>query len=300
MADGMGEVCERMTANLDKIVIEESKTADLTLGQKLEFSGVGKVKVPKIDMDGLADYNRKDGYVDGSVDLEWEERTLEYDRGRGFDIDIMDDDERMRIVSANLMAQFARTRVIPEVDAVRFARMAQNAGKTVQGGWSDADDLLEVVLDAETDFEDAGNELASAIFYCTSAVKNALRKAMPYRMGMGETPNMRFEVFDEMRIITVPSNRFYTEVKLEKGTAGGGEAGSKEAGYTKGESGNGIDFMIVNPSVVQAITKHQTLRYFSPEIYQKKNAHHWDYRLFHDLIMLDNAKGGVYVSMKSE
>lgn len=300
MANDLGDTVVRMTRNLDKIVTEEAVTTDLTMNGSMlgEFTGVGKIKIPKIDMDGLANYSRTDGYATGSVDLDWEERTLRYDRGRGFDIDIMDNEEHMLIVSGNLMGEFARTRVVPEVDAIRFQELYNNKGKEVTSSWTDPETLAEAILDAETDFEDAGNPLSGAILYCTAAVKNNLRKAMPYRMGQGEAPNMRFETFDDMRIRTVPTDRFMTAVDLENETAT--SKGSRSKGYKKGGSGKGIDFMIVNPSCAQAITKHETLRYFSPEVYQKANAHHWDYRLFHDLIVLDYRKGGIYVSVKAD
>lgn len=301
MANDLGETVVRMTNNLDKIVIEETVTSDLTMNGDLlgEFTGVGKIKIPKIDMDGLANYSRTDGYTAGSVDLDWEERTLRYDRGRGFDIDIMDDEEHMLLVSSQLMGEFARTRVVPEVDALRFQELYANTGKEVTSSWEDPEGLVEAIMKAETDFEDAGNQLSGAILYCTSAVKNNLRQAMPYRMGMGETPNMRFDTFDDMRIRVVPSSRFYTQIQLDVGNDASTK-GNRSKGYKKDDTGKAIDFMIVNPSCAQAITKHETLRYFSPEVYQKANAHHWDYRLFHDLIVLDYRKGGIYASVKAE
>lgn len=300
MANDLGETIVNMTRNLDKIVTEGVLTSDLNMNGDLlgQFTGVGKIKVPKIDMDGLADYSRKDGYSAGSVDLDWEERQLRYDRGRGFDIDIMDDEEHMMLVSANLMGEFARTRVIPEVDATRFQELYNNAGKAVESKWEDGEGLVNAVLNAETDFEDAGNQLSGAIFYCTSAIKNVLRSVMPYRMGMGEAPNMRFETFDDMRIKVIPSARFYTKIELLSDTET--SKGARSAGYKKAEDGKNIDFMIVDPSCAQAITKHETLRYFSPEIYQKMNAHHWDYRLFHDLLVLDYRKAGIYASYGAE
>lgn len=301
MADksNYGAVCERMTRNLDRIVCAEALTTDLNLNSDMlgEFTGVGKIKIPKIDMDGLADYDRENGYVSGAVDLDWEERTLRYDRGRGFDVDIMDDEERMKLMSSYLMAEFARTRVVPEVDATRFAEVAQNAGKTVEteAELTDPQTCLKAILDAEQDFEDAGNDPSTALIYCTSRVKRLLREAEPWRLLEGNNPDTRITAFDGTRLKVIPSSRFYTKIKLTK-DAGESSKGSRSAGYAKDESGKPINFIFLNPAVCQGITKHETLRYFSPEIYQKKNAHHWDYRLFHDLLVLDYAKNGIYVN----
>ena len=44
-------------------------------------------------MDGLADYSRNSGYVKGDVTLTNETVTFNYDRGRKFSVDNMDNEE---------------------------------------------------------------------------------------------------------------------------------------------------------------------------------------------------------------
>ena len=55
-----------------------------------------------------------------------------------------------------------------------------------------------------------------------------------------------------------------------------------------------INFMIVHPSACAAIQKHKKLRYFAPDTNQGKDAHKWQYRLFHDLLVYENKKGLIY------
>ena len=52
--------------------------------------------------------------------------------------------------------------------------------------------------------------------------------------------------------------------------------------------------MIVNPAAAAAIQKHQTLRYFPPEVNQDADAHKWQYRVFHDLLTYDNKASLIY------
>ena len=40
-----------------------------------------------LDMDGLADYDRQTGFVEGSVDLTWQTKKMAMDRGRQFTFD---------------------------------------------------------------------------------------------------------------------------------------------------------------------------------------------------------------------
>ena len=74
-----------------------------------------------LEMDGLADYDRNGGYVDGDVKMENRTVQCNFDRGRMFTVDMMDDAPRPR---ASLLA--AARGVHPhqgraELDAFRFA-----------------------------------------------------------------------------------------------------------------------------------------------------------------------------------
>lgn len=288
----LGSYVTKFTDKLDKIIERETLTNDLNLNGDLlgEINGAGEIKIAKIAMDGLANYSKTSGFVAGSVTSEWETMKLSYDRGREFEVDALDDEERAALLSANLMSEFERTKVIPEVDAVRFMKLATNAGKTVAANLSAGAATLSAVRAGEAEVEDLGADLSTCILYCTSAVKNLLRDAQPYRLGQGENPNGRFTTFDEMKVVTVPSARFQTSITLNDGTTEDQEAG----GFATASGSKAINFMIVHPSACAAIQKHKKLRYFAPDVNQGKDAHLWQYRLFHDLLVYENRKGLIY------
>ena len=288
----LGDYAIKYTQRLDRIIERETLTSDLNMNTDLlgEFSDSGEIKIATVAMDGLANYNRTTGFVKGSITTGWETYKLRYDRGREFEIDAMDDEERAAIVSANAMAEFERTQVVPEVDAVRFATLANNAGTTATEAIADADAALKAVLTGEEVVSDLGVDLSTCIFYCTSKVKTLLRQAQNYRLGQGEDPNGNFATFDEMKIVTVPSARFVTEVTLNDGTTSGQEAG----GFKKAEGASDIDFMIVHPSACAALQRHRKLRYFAPDTNQHADAHKWQLRLFHDLLVYEKQKGKIY------
>ena len=290
----LGAYVTKFTNKLDKIIERETLTNDLNMNGDLlgELNQAGEIKVAKIAMDGLANYSKSTGFVAGSVTTDWETMKLRYDRGREFEIDYLDDDERAALLSANLMSEFERLKVIPEVDAVRFATLAANAGKTVAADLSTADAAYKAVAAGEQTVEDLGADLSQCILYCTSAFKSLLRENVKqnYRLSQGEDPNGRFSMWDEMKIVTVPSAQFQDKITLLDGTTEDQEAG----GFSAATDAKALNFMIVHPSACAAIQKHQKLRYFAPDVNQSKDAHLWQYRLFHDLLVYENKKGLIY------
>ena len=59
-----------------------------TANSDIKFVGANTVLLPKISMDGLGNYSRNDGYVNGAVTLTWESEQLTQDRSRDFVVDV--------------------------------------------------------------------------------------------------------------------------------------------------------------------------------------------------------------------
>lgn len=294
MPNNLGSTITKFTTRLDKVIEQAVLTNDLNINGDLvgEVSHTGEVKIAKIAMQGLANYDRAKGFTAGDVTLDWETLKLEYDRGREFSIDYLDDEEHMLLVSANVMNEFARTKVVPEIDAIRFARLAQKAGQKASADLDAPEAALEAVLAAEEHMENMGVALSECVLYLTPAMKTLLRKAQSWRIDNG-TGNVSTDIqtFDGMKMRTVPQGRFYDSITLQ--TEGDG-------GYKKTDStGKDLNFLVVHPSAAQAIQKHEKLRYFAPDTNQEKDAHKWQYRVHHDLLVLDNRKPLIYAHTKA-
>lgn len=290
--NNLSNCIDRFTNRLDKVIAQETVTGDLNMNQDLlgEMSGNGKIEIASIDMDGLATHNRGQGFTKGGISVTWQPYQLQYERDREFNIDVLDDDERAKLVSANAMGEFARTKVVPEVDAIRFAKLTQNAGTTVTKDLSGADETVAAVLEAEQCMEDHGVKLSQCLFYHSAATKKLLRLSNKYQLSAGESPNSNFGTYDEMKMIGVAGDRFYSAIKLLDGTTSGEEKG----GYEKAEDGKALNFIVMAPEAAAAISKHEKLRYFSPDVNQDDDAHKWQYRLYHDLIVYLKKKGLIY------
>lgn len=290
--NNLSNCIDKFTNRLDKVIAQETVTGDLNMNQDLlgEMSGNGKIEIASIDMDGLATHNRGQGFTKGGISVTWQTYKLQYERDREFSIDVLDDDERAKLVSVNAMGEFARTKVVPEVDAIRFAKLTQNAGTTVTKDLSGADETVAAVLEAEQCMEDHGVKLSQCLFYHSAATKKLLRLSNKYQLSAGESPNSNFGTYDEMKMIGVAGDRFYSAIKLLDGTTSGEEKG----GYEKAEDGKALNFIVMAPEAAAAISKHEKLRYFSPDVNQDDDAHKWQYRLYHDLIVYLKKKGLIY------
>ena len=74
---------------LDAVYKRESVTSILdTANDRVEFIGANIVKLFKIDLDGLGNYDRNNGFVSGDVTATWEQLQLTQDRGRSFMLDV--------------------------------------------------------------------------------------------------------------------------------------------------------------------------------------------------------------------
>ena len=113
MANVFAKIEKYMQDAIDTVFAEDSKTKILENGSKfidVNFKEAGYVKVMSLLMDGLSDYYRvnsgvtasdnvhyqggsADGYKKGNAEGSWEIFQLNYDRGKQFQIDNMDDEE---------------------------------------------------------------------------------------------------------------------------------------------------------------------------------------------------------------
>ena len=199
--------------------------------------GAKTVLIPKLSVDGMIDYSREAGYGErGSINVSYVPYELKQDRGRMFALDAMDSDEAS-ISLAQAIAKFVEDKVVPEVDAYRFAKYATGAG-TKKTGSVTKTTVVTAIDEGEQVLRDAGVNIGNVILYMTSAVYSLLKQATDTgRWTTGTTINRNVVMFDEMPVQIVPSNRFYTSVDLLKNGAGG---------YSKtAETGKDINFLMV-------------------------------------------------------
>ncbi len=280
---------------LDAVYKQSSRTAILD-ATGIQFVGANTVKVYKTSMDGLGNYARNTGFVKGDVTGTWETLTLTKDRGRSFMVDAMDNEETMDMAFGTLAGEFIRTKVAPEIDAYRFATLAGKTGiltgtaADIAIGTTDVPGLVDT---AEKDMNEAEVPYEGRILFISETAYAGLRAKVTRTVMNDERGiNHEIETYDGMRIVRVPQARFYTAITLQDGSTSGQTAGGYVGTATTGYP---INFMIIHPSAVTAVTKHVVPRIFSPDVNQTADAWKFDYRVYHDIFAYDNKVKGIYL-----
>ena len=100
---------------LDEVYKLSALTSSLDGDSTLVRAGANtnEIIIPKMSLDGLGNYSRNGGYVSGSVTLTNETVQFNYDRGRKFTVDNMDNEETAGVAFGKLSSEFIRTKVVP-------------------------------------------------------------------------------------------------------------------------------------------------------------------------------------------
>ena len=282
---------------LDQVYAVASVSAILDTPNALvrETADAKTVLIAQTSMSGLGDYSRADGFVSGDLTLTWKPYTFEYDRGRTFQIDAMDDMETMGLAFGSLAGEFVRVKVTPEIDAIRFAKYATNAGTKVEAVLTNKT-AVSAIATAEVDMEEKEVALNNCVLFMTPTVYGYVKDDTEHfqrTLVPSENPNRNFGSFDEMPIAKVPQSRFYTAVDTLSG-----KDGEAAGGFVKAEGAKDINFMIIDRASVIQLIKHGKIRVFDPDTNQSADAYKVDYRIYHDAWVLDNKKNGIYCHTK--
>ena len=110
------ELAKSYVPKLDEVYKLASLTAMLDGASDLARQGANanELIIPMMTMDGLADYSRNSGYVQGDVTLTNETVKCNFDRGRRFTVDTMDDLETAGLAFGRLSAELPPTAAKPE------------------------------------------------------------------------------------------------------------------------------------------------------------------------------------------
>jgi len=281
---------------MDEVYKRESVTSILdTANSNIQWIGANAVKVFKFAADGLGTYSRANGFVTGDLSATWETLTLSQDRGRSFHLDVMDNEETLGMTLAGLTSEFIRVEVAPEIDAYRFAKYASasNILAATPADLANVSDIVAAIDAADTAMSDAEVPHEGRVLFVSEAGYAALKGKITRFIENAEgNINREVEVFDDMRVIRVPKNRFNTAITLYDGSTSGQTAG----GYiVPASTSYPINFMIVHPSAVVQIVKHVVPRLFSPQQNLDADAWKYDYRIYHDCFVLDNKVKGIYL-----
>lgn len=275
---------------LDEVYQQSALTAVLESDATLARQGANanEIVIPKLSMDGLADYNRNSGYVNGDVELTWETAKFNYERGRAFTVDDMDNEETQNIAFGRLAGEFIRTKVVPELDAFRFATYASTVGAgTATGTLATGADVIAALRTATSAMDEAEVPMEDRHLFIT-----------PTLLGLVEDmdTNKSKEVLARFASITkVPQTRFYSAIELLDGKTGGEEKG----GFKKASGAVELNFEIIHKPATLQFTKHAVPKIIAPAQNPDADAWKYGYRNYGLCDTYENKAAGIYVHKKA-
>ena len=276
-----------ITGVLDEVYKNASLTAVLDGANELVQQGANanELVIPKMDMDGLGDYSKSSGYVNGDVSLVMETVACNFDRGRMFQVDSMDDIETAGVAFGRLAGEFIRTKVVPELDAFRFAAYAgtSNIKTTDAAALSTGAAVIAALAAAADGMDDDEVPATDRYLFITPTLLGLVRDL--------DTTKSKEVLSQFASIVKVPQSRFYTAIDQLDGTSVGETAG----GYTKADGAKNINFMIIHKDAVIQFEKHVVPKIITPEQNQSADAWKFGYRNVSIADVYDNKVKGVYL-----
>ncbi len=276
---------------LDTVYKQSSKTAILDGDSELVRMGAnaGEFLIPMLDMDGLADYKRDGGYAQGSASIVMQTKKCDYDRGRKFTVDAMDNEETAGIFFGKLASEFVRTKVVPELDAYRFAKYAGIEGiSKASADLTTGTEALAAIRAGKTAMQNNEVDMDNLVLFITPGLNGAIQDV---------NTNVSKEVMKSFsQVIEVPQSRFYTGITLKDGRTDDELLG----GYAPAEGAHPINFLMVDKSAVIQFQKHTVNKVVSPEKNQTSDGYMFFYRAYGIADFYEQKKSGLYLHYAAE
>lgn len=243
-----------------------------------EGANAGELVVPDMTTQGLAGYSRSTGFTDGTVTLVNTTYQCNYERGRMFAIDTLDNAETAGVAFGRLAGEFIRTQVAPEIDAFRIARYAGITG--IGGAAADlatGADVVAALRVAATAMDNAEVPLTERYLFIVPNLYAMVEDL--------DTTKSRAVLSRFQQIIQVPQTRMYSGVSLSTSGAGG---------YSKTSTAKNLNFLAVHKGAVIQYNKHIAPKVVTPEQNQNADAWKFGYRVTGIADVLKNKKAGIY------
>lgn len=291
---------ETLTNELDKALVQKSVTAsflDNSFGSK--FVGTKTILILDTDFVGLGDYDRAEGFPEGGITVEQKPYTLTQERARRFYVDRMDMDEiGIAGLSGQIMGEFVRTKVTPEVDAYNLSKLAgiaSAANQVVGTGVALANKSVSLLSEAiqkvqnEVGFDEELVAICNTDFYGDLMSTSELTRRLDISDFKKGEISTKVRKLDECWIMPAPKGRMMTSYDFLNGLGKEADGGFKPASDAKN-----IGFIVLPKRVAKFVKKLEKIRTFAPDTVQKKDAWQFDYRLYYDMLVKASETGTIF------
>ena len=297
MANNVAYIEKTLPGVIDKVFARESLTEPLIQGGfKLDFTGARTVKIFRLEIGNLKNYNRGGhgtANETSGVRSYLETFTLSQERSIIVDLDKLDELDDDETILGSLGVEIGRTKVIPEVDAYRFSKLA-GATSTTFGNRVE-EDIAENTIIAKLNnalkwFDENKVPVADRICYVSPDVMNLIRSTNELYRKLSQSEykeKVSFEIYNYngMELVVVPSDEFYTDIAIGDG-------------YGPSTTSKAINFLCVDKKCVAVVKKLDFTKVYSSDNVDLGFAGHRFFNLYyHDIFVPSNKLVGVYCSV---
>ncbi len=299
MAINTVEFCEKLTGELDKLFVQGPVTGFFTDNVlRSKFVGAKTVLLPEMELSGLGDYDRDTGFIKGTVTVSNRPYTLSMDRARSFQLDREDEDETgIAGLAGQVLGEFVRTKVVPEVDAYclsKLAGLAVTRGQTVTG--TPATEAVKMFHEAcaavqnEVGFDEPLVCFVNPAMW--TAIQNSPELSRQITVNSFKKGDAHLEVksINGIAILPVADSRMKSAYTFYDGSTSGEEAG----GFVPTDAAKSVGMLVMPKRGASLVKKTERVRTFAPHQNQAADAYKFDYRTYYDLIIKNSAAASVY------
>lgn len=272
----------------------ELLTSDLTT-QNINFVGANKIRIPYVTVSGYKDHSRNGGFNRGSVENQWMEKTLGFDRDIEFFVDSMDVDETNQALSAaNITNTFLAEQAIPETDCYRLSKLYTDfiaLGGATSNDATTAANILEKFDTLMEEMDEDEVPMEGRILYLTPAkytlIKQAEKIVRSLEVTKNATVNRHVRNLDEVILKRIPSARMKTAYNFTDG-------------YAPATTAKQMDMILVNPKSVIATDKHAYIKLWPPGSHTQGDGYLYQNRKYGDLFVIDTRIEGIKINLSAE
>ena len=270
------------------------------------WDGGKEVKIPKLGMDGLGNMN---GYKapQGDLTVEWETKHLQWYRGRNFSIGRYDVDEtNFALTVGNALKVFLNEKVIPEVDCLRIAALAQGGisfGKITAQATAEitTSNILGLILADIASVQDKIGENQQLYIQISTALKSLLEQSA----GITKYLNVKdFQIrnavltlnaLNDQYLIGTPSGYMHSIFGLNDGVTSGQTVG----GVTFANLGANVNWIIAARPAVDAMSRPQISKVIDPDTNQEGEFWKVMFSIYHGNWIMENKGDGILVNLNT-
>ena len=275
----------------------------------LVWEGGREIKIPYLTMDGLGTMA---GYraPDGDLALGWETKVLQWYRGRNFAIGRYDVDEtNFALTVGNALRVFLANQVVPEVDRLRIAALAQGAigyGATCitaqESGDITSANILGLLLDDIAKIQDKIGEGEQLYIQIATPLKNLLEQSTQISRYLNvrdfavRSATLRIETLNDQFLIGTPTSYMNSVVAVNDGVTSGQTVG----GLVFTDLGPKVNWIIAARPAADAIARPQITKVSDPDMNQ--DGEYWKvmFSIYHGMWTMDQKADGILVNMDDD